>query len=268
MATESYYRRYLNGEHEAVWTELIKLGSAVREAAVFSDAVAVTQEIVKRAKTNLELLHGRLLALGYEFADPANSLRLASDKDHALLDQIERDFGRLPIVLRTWYEHLGAVDFSQSESQLRCKASCRPPPGPDIFGLGSHPVLLFLGLERCLDLRRHLAEQLARGVKEAQTKGHLLDCSTELKPCLPLGGWASNCEPKAVDLPSHAIDAVLYDDGGGDTYFVDELRSAFRGGGFPFWLWSFRKKDFYSPYQYCPNFAKLLPILNEGLLDL
>ncbi len=268
MASESYYQRYLRGERQAVWTELIKFGPAVREMPVFADALAVAQEIVERAKANLELLHGRLTGLGYEFADPANSLRPATAEDHAILDQIEAEFGRLPVILRKWYERFGSVDFRQAESQLCYEKDARPPPGPDVFGLGSHPVLLFLGLGQCLELRRHLAERHSRRVEEAQALGHMLDSSTELGPILPLGGWASNCEPKAVKLPSDAIDAVLYDDGGGDTCFVDELRWAFSGGGFPFWLWSLNKKSFYSPYEYRPNFAKLLPLLNEGLLDL
>ena len=60
----------------------------------------------------------------------------------------------------------------------------------------------------------------------------------------------------------------LFDDGGGETFFVDELRDAFRSGGFPFWQWSLKKPKFYSPMEYRPNFAKLLPVLTEGLLEL
>jgi hypothetical protein len=85
---------------------------------------------------------------------------------------------------------------------------------------------------------------------------------------LPLGGWASNCEPKGFQLPCSGVDAVIYNDGGGDTYFVDELRSAFRWGGFPFWQRSLKKSDFYSPMEYRPNFEKLLPVLKEGLMEL
>ena len=220
------------------------------------------------AQANLELLHGRLMELGYEFADPGNSFRPATVEDHALIDQIQAEFGELPIILRKWYERFGSVDFRQAESQLCYEKDARAPPGPDVFGLGSHPVLVFLSLGRCLELRRYLAERHASVVKEAQALGHRLDSSTELGPFLPLGGWASNCEPKGVTLPSGAIDAVLYNDGGGDIYFVNQLRIAFRGGGFPFWLWSLNKKRFYSPYEYRPNFAKLLPRLTEGLVDL
>jgi hypothetical protein len=87
-------------------------------------------------------------------------------------------------------------------------------------------------------------------------------------PGLPLGGWASNCDPKGFPLPCFGIDAVIYNDGGGDTYFVDELRSAFQWGGFPFWQWAFSKRRFQPPGVYRPNFEKLLPVLKEGLLEL
>jgi len=36
----SYLERYLAGEHEQVWAELVALGPAVREEPVYSDALA------------------------------------------------------------------------------------------------------------------------------------------------------------------------------------------------------------------------------------
>jgi hypothetical protein len=89
-----------------------------------------------------------------------------------------------------------------------------------------------------------------------------------LRRFLPLGGSASNCEPKGFPVPCLGVDAVIYDDGGGPVYFVDELREAFRWGGFPLWGWNLDDPLFYWPGLYRPNFAKILPALREGLLEL
>jgi hypothetical protein len=69
-------------------------------------------------------------------------------------------------------------------------------------------------------------------------------------------------------LPCNGVDGVIFNDGGGDTCFVDELRNAFQWGGFPFWKCGLKKATFYSPMEYKPNFEKLLPQLTEGLLEL
>jgi hypothetical protein len=65
MAT--YYERYINGEYEQVWNELIALGDKVREEPVYSDARKVALETMQRAKRNIEKLYDRLQQLGYAF---------------------------------------------------------------------------------------------------------------------------------------------------------------------------------------------------------
>ncbi len=63
----SYLDRYLSGEHEQVWAELVALGAAVREEPLYSDAWAVACETMRRARYNIELLIPRLEAFGYQF---------------------------------------------------------------------------------------------------------------------------------------------------------------------------------------------------------
>jgi DNA-dependent RNA polymerase auxiliary subunit epsilon len=65
MAT--YLERYQQGEHEAVWRELIALGDAVREEPHYSDAKAVAAETMRRVRHNIELLYDRLKQIGYKF---------------------------------------------------------------------------------------------------------------------------------------------------------------------------------------------------------
>lgn len=68
MATRSIYlERYLAGEHQLVWAELQALGAAVREEPLYSDALAVARETMRRARANIELLIPRLRAAGYDF---------------------------------------------------------------------------------------------------------------------------------------------------------------------------------------------------------
>src|SRR5690242_6766201 len=112
------------------------------------------------------------------------------------------------------------------------RQTIQPPAGPDIFGLGSHPVLIFQSLTCCREQVQQMTterEEHSRQMKESEWEEP--SDANEVSQFLPLGGWASNCEPKGFPLPCEAVDAVIYNDGGGDIYFVDELRLAFRGVG-------------------------------------
>ena len=53
----SYLERYRAGEREQVWAELVALGPAVRDEAVFPDAQAVAREMMLRVRCNICLLY-------------------------------------------------------------------------------------------------------------------------------------------------------------------------------------------------------------------
>jgi len=63
----SLLRRYVAGEHEAVWAEMMALGPRVREAPFVDDAWAVARETMRRARHNVELIVRRLDQIGYQF---------------------------------------------------------------------------------------------------------------------------------------------------------------------------------------------------------
>jgi hypothetical protein len=65
--SESYLNRYLSGDYERVWAELIALGPAIREEPLAGDARAVAQEAMRRARHNVALIVPRLRELGYRF---------------------------------------------------------------------------------------------------------------------------------------------------------------------------------------------------------
>jgi hypothetical protein len=62
-----FYDRYQTGEHQQVWLELVALGDAVRQEPVYSDALAVASETMRRARENIQTLIGRLYDIGYNF---------------------------------------------------------------------------------------------------------------------------------------------------------------------------------------------------------
>ena len=60
-------RRYQAGEQEAVWGDMMALGTEVRKAPCAEDAWAVARETMRRARHNVELIIRRLDQLGYQF---------------------------------------------------------------------------------------------------------------------------------------------------------------------------------------------------------
>ena len=66
----SRLKRYLDGEHEQVWTELVALGAGVRGPYILADAEAVAHETTGRVRDNVDGLTLRLTAAGYAFGLP------------------------------------------------------------------------------------------------------------------------------------------------------------------------------------------------------
>jgi len=72
----NYFDRYQRGERIEVWSDLIALGPAVRQEPVYSDAVAVARETMRRAAQNTETLITRLDGIGYEFLTRQRALQV------------------------------------------------------------------------------------------------------------------------------------------------------------------------------------------------
>jgi hypothetical protein len=265
-----YLDRYLDGEHKAVWTELLALGDKVEVPPLRNDAEAVASEIVRRARHNIEVLYERLQKLGYQFANPSSAFLPAGPDAGNKIAEIEKNLGKLPLVVRIWYESIASVDFSQADEQLK------GPTGPDINGLGMNPAMVMNNLDLCWkewlaycnrddERRKDLA---LMKVEHPDWYANVPDFEKEdrlRKPFLFTGGSASNCETKGIILPCGNIDGVLYNDGGGDMYLVNVLRSCFAWGGFPCCQYYVKRKKpllFYAR----PNIEKLMPLLRDGLL--
>ena len=94
----TFHDRYGAGEHERVWAELIAMGEAVRGEPVYTDAMAVARETMRRAQSNIETLIGRLHTVGYRF-DTAQSTAQESVDRMAAAHRIDvlRTVARGPI---------------------------------------------------------------------------------------------------------------------------------------------------------------------------
>jgi len=256
--------RYVAGECEAVWSELVAPRASSEDEDTRAEAQAVANETVDRARRNLQLLHERLLRLGYDFARPNLAFVEANDRTRRHIDEVERRLGGLPILIRTWYERIASVDFSQSRRQ------CCEMPGHPFGNLGWYPHMMYLPLDECLERSSQLKHQYEEWYRTThdfmQREGLEATPPSERKPFLPIGGYASNCEPKGVELPNPAPDGVLFDDGGGPVYFNQDIREGFRFGGFPQLAPRMRNK--WVPELRHPDPGELLSALTEGMLPL
>jgi hypothetical protein len=116
----SYFERYVQGDHEAVWAELVSLGPSVREPAIFDDANAVARETMRRVADNINAIVGRLQGHGYDFARypdgsliPFNFGPLAhphGELRKQIVD-LENLVGTVPLSLKAFWETVGAVSL-------------------------------------------------------------------------------------------------------------------------------------------------------------
>lgn len=132
----SFLERYQQGECVEVWADLQRLGAEIRQDPLWSDAVAVARETMRRARFNIELLIPRLQAEGYVFGsgwvtehqgDDAEVVAAGGEGEtqrpsvpwspphpdvHERLVEVEHLIGGpLPLSLYAWYEMVGQVNF-------------------------------------------------------------------------------------------------------------------------------------------------------------
>jgi hypothetical protein len=114
----NYLERYLRGECEQVWADLLALGGRIREEPLYAEAQSVAHETMTRARANIELLVPRLHTLGYRFAHPDRVFVPADEETRRLVTEAERRAGPLPLSLRAWCEVVGEVNFMGSHPRL------------------------------------------------------------------------------------------------------------------------------------------------------
>ncbi|WP_395753456.1 hypothetical protein [Prosthecobacter sp.] len=255
----TYYDRYKNGECREVCSELLAMGTAVRDSAVVEDAAAVAREFVSRAVRNVKQIHSRLLGLGYAFRRPKKALVVREEPCYREVNAFEREMGTLPLVVREWYARVESLDFGQSEDQFRQSDS-------DLKGLEWHYELLVWSLDEAMLAWAELKEQ-HQELREHYRREKMNLYQEDPVPCLITGGCASNNDSDGFSLPCLEFDAVKREDGESLTY-TDFFRKAFQYGGFPVLTCHDQYLKQHTSLYPRPNIERLLPLLTQDIIAL
>jgi hypothetical protein len=215
----TYFDRYKDGQFVAVWDELSALGGAVRDPAIFSDAMSVAQVTMERVATNIGRLIERLTSHGYEFGVypdgtrfPVKSAALVKPgaEFRAHMVELERLAGTIPLSLKTFWEVVGSVS-------LIGHVRGWPQYGDPLYVEGPSAGLA--------DFRDDLAD---REVSEGP-----MPFLCPIAPDVLHKDNVSGDTPYSVELPNLGADAVVCDEWH-NVCFVPYLRIAILDwGGFP-----------------------------------
>ena len=137
IAADQLLNRYLRGELESVWADMMSLGVGVRSEPYLTPALAVCHEMVRRSRENLITLFRRLDAIGFEFWDGQEGLyRMTSqevaepdvymfgpptklDNAHYINDTNHANADMLfPLSLQVWGKEIGGVGLLGSHPTL------------------------------------------------------------------------------------------------------------------------------------------------------
>ena len=223
----NFLDRYLQGEQEPVWDELLALGGAIRQEPLFTEALAVTRETMRRARYNIELLVLRLNAIGYVFGVYPNDRRKLpgytgphNPPGQDIANKISKlealeGIGSLPLSLQVFWEIVGEVNFIGYH-----------PAWPEF----SDPLVIF-PIEAIHYDYTEWRELVDEGDPEARQFG------LQLSPDVYHKDNVSGGEPYSMRVPNFAIDGMLEYERHSTT-FVNYLRITFRYGGFPGVQWA------------------------------
>jgi hypothetical protein len=98
----TYLERYENGDHQAVWRELVALGVNAHEPANLSDAQAVAHTTMRRARQNVQRLIERLRDVGFRFDSDGPPMRSLRPDAIDALNRLEADVAALPLSIRAF----------------------------------------------------------------------------------------------------------------------------------------------------------------------
>ena len=199
----SFLQRYLGGEREQVWTDLVALGERVRSEAHYEDAWAVALETMRRVRHNLEILQQRLPESPYTM-DLSISWRQPDAQYIQDVHRFESEVGTLPLSLRAFGEVVGSFSMG---SQKR------------------HPLASFDPMDlECPNLSEDVLSQLKTcyGPQLGMDEYHDIGADFATKE-----GCSGDCY--YVKLPDANADFLIDPMG---EYFVDYLRNSLRNGAF------------------------------------
>jgi hypothetical protein len=219
------FDRYAAGDHDAVWSELVALGDAVRRDPHAADALAVAYETMRRVDLNVRTLVERLHAVGYRFGPPVGAAgrvislfrrdRREQEKAHvppapgarATRVRIEKRIGPLPLSIRAFFELVGSVDLTGRHPALT----------PGIGAVAEDPLVVHGVAD---------AWEQVDGAEEEELD-EIIIAPDDLHKAGTSGG-----DPYAIAVPDPRADGELLNERHG-LLFVPYLRLCFGFGGFP-----------------------------------
>lgn len=269
-----YFDRYRQGECTAVWDELLAQGEAIRRDPLFTDALAVAHETMRRVRQNFEILVPRLRTLGYHFGEFWGQDPLPHWRQHAssseegdtflpfvpphpeaprYLEQLEHVVGPLPLSLRAFYLEVGGVNL-----------------------LGTHPLWApLIELERLdpLYLEPLIAEMLdhfLKGYADYQRRPEdwagtpfTLDLAPDSYHKYNISGGPAY----GMAAPDARIDGLFLNEWH-HTTLVDYLRSCFLAGGLPIREWVVGDFSLLPLRDWAGEYLSLLPLRDWEESDL
>lgn len=222
----SYLDRYLQGECEQVWAELLAQEDAIQESPLCDEALAVTRETMMRVRNNISLMVAGLHKIGYIFGhypnggqkvygyrQPINLPAVNISKKIAKYEKLP-GIGSFPLSLRMFWEIVGDVDFTGFHPAW--------PPYSD-------PLVVF-PIDSIKSDYSAWIEQVDDGDVAVG------DFLVPLAPDYYHKENVSGGPPYGIRVPCKSIDAIFENEPHGES-FVEYLRISFRYGGFPGHHW-------------------------------
>lgn len=223
-----FFDRYIAGQRDIVWKELIAFGAEVREEPVASDALAVAYETMHRVDTNVRTVVQRLRAVGYQFGDRDTDGRtglggwlraFTGVSVHAAhvppnagtanaLTRFEKVRGALPLSLRVFHEVVGSVNLNGRHPDIMPRGSAVAADPLVVYPLDEDAVM-------------HDEDD------EGEPGSLVVVAPDDLHKAGSSGG-----DPYGMAIPDLRADGELLNERH-RLMFVDYLRLSFAFGGFP-----------------------------------
>jgi len=113
------YQRYIDGQEQEVYDELIELGDKIFEEKYRLEVETILIEMFQRVRYNLEIIHDELENIGYLFKTKyefsfEKPLHRPLPNTQQLLEKLENKtsvFGHIPLSLKYFYALVGGVNF-------------------------------------------------------------------------------------------------------------------------------------------------------------
>lgn len=217
--------KYLKGNYQEVWQEMLSLGPLDRQSDTFMDIYTVAKETMLRVNHNILTIITRLEKMGYKFALPEYKKISPGNEIQAQIDQLESKVGSLPVSLIAFYEIVGGACLMGDYPGL---ASYAKPLATEPILFYSDPLVVFpieAAFEQVDDFY-----QVDPDMDDPETAEFLIPIAPDDYHKENVSGGA----PYEIAVPCLAADTLLLNDWH-ETTFVNYLRICFRWGGFPGW---------------------------------